>query len=80
MTMIRSLTVASVIFAANFGIFSAPADAFGPPLNTNPNADCTPFEVHHNIWHQRCVVRDTNGLELYVYYIDQNGQWYRLAD
>lgn len=74
MTIIRSLAVACVVSAANLGLFSVSADAYGPPLNTNPNADCTPFEAQRNVWHLRCVVRDEWGE--YVYYVDQDGQWY----
>lgn len=78
MTIIRSLAVACVVSAANLGFFSVNADAYGPPINTNPNAECTAFEVHRNVWHLRCVVRHEWGE--HIYYVDQDGQWYLMAD
>lgn len=80
MTIIRSLAVACVVSAANLGFFSVTADAYGPPINTNPNAECTAFQVDRNVWHLRCVVRDSDGGEGFVYYVDHNGQWYLMAD
>ncbi len=73
---IRLLSFAALMFAAGLILAPGPAEAFQRTIVT----ECEPYEPY--LGHQRCTRYhySSTGTLLYttVYYVDENGVWYRI--
>lgn len=74
---IRLLSLAASMFAAGLILTPGPAVAFQRTIVT----ECEPYEPYPGANHQRCTrYHYNNGVLMFtsVYYVDENGMWYRI--
>jgi hypothetical protein len=76
---IGAASLAALTLALGLALSPTTAQAYARHTVTT----CEPFQPYHGVTHQRCTVEHyNNGVLMFtsVYYIDENGMWYRTAD